>query len=708
MYFTTSLCAVLLSVHLSLPPDTSMLHLDEVTITASRPHSNAVGSQSSVELDNSFLSSQIPTSLAKGLDAIAGVQASSIGSGQSKPAIRGLGFNRLAIIHDGIRHEGQQWGDDHGLEIDRFAIDHIEIVKGSSALLYGSDAIGGVLLLSSGIKPQREISGSACVFTQTNNALFGVTARLEGKQNRFYWRANATYQDYSDYSVPTDSFEYYSYRIPLYNRTLRNTAGKEADCSLTLGYTASRWHTCLRVYETWAKSGFFANAHGLEVRLSSIDYDRSSRDIDLPRQEVNHLKVLWHTAYSHERWGIEVNAAWQHNLRMEESEPVSHGYMPTPTSSLERRFSKHTATLNAATRWDVAANHTLRLGLQSEFQHNRRGGWGFIIPDFEQYRIGMYAGEEWHATRELTLNAGIRYDFAHTDIHSYQDSYKTPVGDSAVYKIRSEALSRHFHSFTWSAGIRYQKESLEVRANIGKAFRTPIPKELGADGINYHIFRYEAGNPGLQPEESYQADVSVAWENKYVRIQLDPFIGYFPNYIYLTPSADYREGLQLYRYMQSQVFRTGAEAMLTVSPWRHMDINLQGEYLFARQLSGDKAGYGLPFSPPWRLMPEVKFHWEPKIQRQSSSNKWQGYVSVYARVCGAQYDIVPPEKPTNGWWTLNLSAGQQFALTSYSIRLTIKAENILNTKYYDHTSYYRLIDIPEAGWNISVMVGVDF
>ena len=715
MYPLTILTAVLLSVLPAAPTDSTPLHLEEVTVTAVHRHVSPITSQSSIEVATEHLNEQLQSSLAQSLNGIAGVQASSIGSGQARPAVRGMGFNRLAVVHDGIRHEGQQWGDDHGLEIDRFAIDHIEIIKGASALLYGSDAVGGVLLLSSAARPQRPVAGSAHLFTRTNNRLFGASARIEGvregattQAGTLYWRANATYQDYADYSVPTDSFEYYSYRLPLYRRTLRNTAGREADASLTLGYTTAHWHTCLHIYETWTRSGFFANAHGLEVRLSDIDYDRSSRDIDLPRQQVNHLKLIWHNAYSHDHWGIELNAAWQHNLRLEESEPVSHGYMPTPPDTRERRFSKHTATLHALAKWNVAAGHTLRFGLQAEMQHNRRSGWGFILPDFEQYSTGLFTAEEWRVNRTLTLNAGLRYDYAHTAIHAYRDWFPTPVGDTAVYQLRSAELTRNFHSFTWSAGLRYADRGWLVRANIGKAFRTPLAKELGADGINYHIFRYEAGNADLLPEQSYQADLSVAWENTFVRLQIDPFAGYFPNYIYLNPTAEYREGLQLYRYTQAQVIRAGGEAMLTVRPWRHMDISLQGEYLFARQLSGDKRGYGLPFSPPWRLMPELRFHWEPMVHGKCLNGKCLGYAALNVRLCGAQHDIVPPEKPTDGWWTLNLAAGQRFLLPSCVLNVALKTDNILNTKYYDHTSYYRLIDIPEPGWNLSVMVGVEF
>jgi iron complex outermembrane receptor protein len=139
---------VLLSATVSAPLDTSMLRIDEIIVTAPHRHTSPIVSQATVEVSSEFLSEHFQPSLAKSLDAIAGVQASAIGSAMSRPAIRGLGFNRLAVVHDGIRHEGQQWGDDHGLEIDQFAIDHIEVIKGASALLYGSDAIGGVLLLS--------------------------------------------------------------------------------------------------------------------------------------------------------------------------------------------------------------------------------------------------------------------------------------------------------------------------------------------------------------------------------------------------------------------------------------------------------------------------------------------------------------------------------------------------------------------------------
>ena len=174
-----------------------------------------------------------------------------------------------------------------------------------------------------------------------------------------------TWIDYADYKVPTDSIQYYSYYIKLKDRTLRNTAGRERDGSFTLGYLGYRFRTDLKVSDSYAKSGFFANAHGLEVRLSDIDYDASRRDIDLPYQTVNHLKIMSHSVYQAGNLVVEGNLAYQNNLRKELSEPVSHGYMPVPSGTLERRFNKSTYTGNVGMTLSLGEKHQLNAGVLS-------------------------------------------------------------------------------------------------------------------------------------------------------------------------------------------------------------------------------------------------------------------------------------------------------------------------------------------------------
>lgn len=681
----------------------SALTLHGVTVMGNRKRDIQMKSSiSTVVVDRDYLSTNFAGSLMQTLEGVPGVKAMSIGSGQSKPAIRGLGFNRMVVAEDGIKHEGQQWGNDHGLEIDQFAVDRVEIVKGPGALLYGSDAIGGVINIYGNHVPTQPLQGSASLFTRTNNESIGLSARLEGRQRRFYWHTHFTAIDYADYKVPTDSIEYYSYRIGLHKQRLRNTAGKELNGSVALGYVGNNLRSVFKVSNTYAKSGFFANAHGLEVRLSQIDYDHSRRDIDLPYQSVNHLKLMSHNTYYLGHAVLEGSLAFQNNRRKEYTEPVSHGYMPKPGGTLERQFDKNTYTAQLGIAAPLGDRHRLKAGAGAEYQHNRRSGWGFIIPDFETMSVGAYVYDRYTLTRDLIVNVGMRYDYSRTKIHAYYDWYKTPTeGLDSVYNERSARTNRTFGSLTWSAGVNYATGQWLLKANVGKSFRTPIPKELGADGVNYHIFRYEKGNANLDPEESYQVDASISWGNDVVNVQIDPYLNYFPNYIYMNPTPNYYEGLQLYQYTQSRVLRYGIEAQATWKVTASLEAEVKGEYLHARQKSGPKKGYSLPFSPPASADVALKY----AFCRQPGH---EGFVSVGIHVVADQTETVPPEKPTPGYYTLNMTAGKVFTIGKNTLKLSFNADNLLNRRYFDHTNYYRLMDIPEPGRNMALMATVNF
>ncbi len=653
-----------------------------------------------VNLKRTDIMANLSGSLMQTLAGIPGIQAMNIGSSNSKPVIRGLGFNRTVVAENGIKHDGQQWGEDHGLEIDQFSIDEVEVIKGPASLAYGSDAIGGVISLLSNLPPQKDFGGSLRLLTRSNNETLGGNAQIYGRKNKFWYRADLTYTDYADYMVPADSIQYYSYFIKLYRHRVRNTAGKDRNGSVTFGYTGNNFSTNVKISDVYSKSGFFADAHGLEVRLSDIDYNRSIRDIDLPYQAVNHLKVI-----SVSKWNIR-NSRWtgtlayQNNLRQEHSEPVSHGYMPKPENSLERKYLKHTATGNIGMRMSLARQNILDAGLNVEYQHNRRGGWGFVIPDFGTISEGLYISDKWQTTEKLALSAGLRFDGVHTHIHSYTDWYPTPQpnGDSA-YLQRSSGLKRSFFSITGSVGIGYSHNGWTFKANIGKSFRAPSPQELGIDGINYNVFRYEQGNPKLTPEQSYQLDAGIAWTGKKFDFMISPYVNYFPNYIYLNPTASYIEGLQVYHYTQCRVFRYGLEATLAYRFLPDWKLALKGEYLYARQLSGDKKGYSLPFSPPASL--DVDLTYELPEEGKFSG----GFFTFEVQLTARQNQIVPPEKTTPGHVLLNVSAGKDFALgKDNTLRLSLRIHNLLNTKYYDHTGYYRLIDLPEPGCDVFLMV----
>ena len=673
-----------------------------------------------VRANQKFIEENFSGSLMQTLSRLPGVQAMNVGSGESKPVIRGLGFNRVLVAENGIKHEGQQWGDDHGLEIDQYAIDQAEVIKGPASLTYGSDAIGGVINLKSNTMPLKKFAGQVNLFGRTNNESIGSSVRLTGRNGKFWYKANATWMDYADYKVPADSIEYYSYWIKLKDQRLRNTAGREMDGNLMLGYAGDRWNTSFRIADVNAKAGFFANAHGLEVRLSDIDYDSSRRDIDLPYHTVNHFWVSNHTDWNWADGMLESNFAYQNNRQRELAEPVSHGYMPIPTNTLERSFTKQTFSANVKAMQQMG-KHDLQAGGNVEYQRNRQGGWGFILPDFEQLTFGVFAMDKWNLSDKLSLTAGARFDRGSVRIHSYHDWYKTPLkastsdspmdgtvlqgtvqqGDS-TYMERSANLRRSYNSFTWSVGVNRMLGDWVLKLNVGKSFRIPIAKELGMDGVNYNIFRYEKGNTSLKPEESYQVDAGIVCEKGVLSMQLTPYLNYFPNYIYLNPTPQYKEGLQLYYYTQAKVLRWGFEASVSWKILPYLKLDADGEYLYARQLSGEKKGYGLPFSTPWSARAELRY----LLLAQNPAKS--GFVALEWQVVGTQDIIVPPEEKTKGHQLLNASIGKKFKLGENQLEITLRGENLLGKRYYDHTSYYRLMGVPEPGRNFSAMVSWNF
>ncbi|MEC8884216.1 MAG: TonB-dependent receptor plug domain-containing protein, partial [Bacteroidota bacterium] len=369
----------------------SSTSLDEVSVqgkTSSRIEKESA--TVSVSVDEEFLHANRENSLMQTLRKIPGVSTMTIGSGQSKPTIRGLGFNRVSVVQNGIKHESQQWGSDHGLEIDQYGIQDIRIIKGPASLMYGSDAIAGVVDIQPSKAPAiNSFGGEVNVLGETNNDLLAVSAGVQGRKEKWYYRARLTYRDYADFKVPTDRINYENYVFELYDNDLRNTAGREANGSFSFGYVSDNFRSETFVSNVNAKNGFFANAHGLEVRSSTIDYDASNRDIDLPFHKVNHVKVTNNTTINLNEHTLHFDLGYQNNQREEHSEPVPHGYMPTPPNSRERIFTKNTYSLNAKDIFKVE-NHTLSAGINTELQNNNIGGWGFLIPAYDRYTAGAY------------------------------------------------------------------------------------------------------------------------------------------------------------------------------------------------------------------------------------------------------------------------------------------------------------------------------
>lgn len=666
-----------------------------------------------------FIQRHLGGSLMKSLERLPGVKTIGIGSGQSKPLIRGLGFNRVVVLDRGVKHEGQQWGADHGLEIDQFAAGEVALIKGSASFMYGSDAIGGAIEVKPIAPPAIGfLGGEVNLIGKTNNNLYGLSANIAGRKEKWFFDARATYQSYGDYRVPTDKVYVYDFVVDLDNSYLRNTAGTETGLHFNTGYLGEHFKSVFYVSNTYSKSGFFANAHGLEPRRVDLQlHDASSRDIQMPNQEVNHFKVINRSEAHFGNHKLFGDIGFQRNFRQEFSPYVNHGFMPAvyPStlgipSNLEREFDKTVFSLNLRDEITLA-KHQLNVGLNAEHQDNGIGGWGFLVPAFTQQTLGFFAYDKYQLNTDWALHGALRFDVGQLDLASYRDWFPSKPQDQAPflpsdYLVRAQDLTRTFNSLTWSVGANFNKEHFSVKANIGKSFRMPIAKELGANGVNYHYFSYEKGNVNLDPEQSYQFDLGLGWHSEKLQVQLSPFFNYFPNYIYLNPTANhdyfYGAGNQVFEYSQSEVMRYGGELQVNYRFAPQWSTEFLGEYLYAEQWSGAKQGFTLPFSPPPSALFNLTYH--PELGGKFASS----YIGLDFRVTAPQNNIVPPEKKTAGYQVFNLQAGTKLNLNRQPLVLSLQVQNLFDTKYFNHTSFYRLIELPEAGRNVVLSVKVPF
>ncbi|WP_294823503.1 TonB-dependent receptor [uncultured Flavobacterium sp.] len=671
---------------------------------------NAMGIEA---VSNTYLRKNRGGSLMQSLDNIGGISTIAIGSGQSKPIIRGLGFNRVVVTESGIKHEGQQWGADHGLEIDQYAVGSVKLVKGPASLLYGSDAIGGIIEVEKPRPPMPgTFGGSAEFIGKTNNNLYGSSFNIYGRKERLFFDIRATSIDYADYKVPTDHINIYSYKAPLYRNRLRNTAGNELNLHFTGGYVSDNLSTTFYISNLATKSGLFANAHGLEPR--NVDtglHDASDRDIQNPYQDVNHFKAINRTTFRTGSHTLEAELGYQNNYRQEFSDYISHGamspvypaYMAIP-ETLEREFSKNVYSLNLRDNFGIG-RHDITMGINSEIQDNNTGGWGFIVPDFNQHSAGLFVYDKVRISEKLLLHLGARYDYGRIATENYFDWFATTVNGTPQNLQRAFAMIRTFNSPSWAVGLNYNPGRWNFRANVGQSFRMPIAKELASNGVNYHQFSYELGNRSLDAERSYQLDLGATYESNGLFVDVSPFINFFPNYIYLNPTPDYDyaygAGNQIFNYTQSEVLRYGGEIKANYSFAENYTIGVVGEFVYSGQQSGPKKGFTLPFSPP----PSALFSFTYANDFKSIKNVYAG---IEYKLAGPQNSIVPPENKTPGYYLVNLSLGCDVPFRKQLISFSLQVQNLFDTANLNHTSFYRIIGVPDPGRNIVMSAKIPF
>lgn len=654
------------------------------------------------------------------LPTVPGVATIDIGSGISKPLIRGLGFNRIAVINKGIVQQNQQWGADHGMEINQFDISTATVHKGASSLQFGSDAMAGAIEIEPyKFKAKDFFNGEAVLWGASNNDLLGAALRAEWQKEKWYINAVYSHQEYADFRVPADNFNYLSYEFPIYNRRLKNTAGKEQSAAATIGFRQKNITTYFNVTDNYQKMGFFAGAHGIP-NIANIQPDNSFRNIGMPYTTSNHFTITNNTEWKTDVFRLAFNAGYQNNNRKEFSYFHSH-FQDQPAEGIdptyELGFRLETYSANARLYLDENKKWKKTLGIAFESQQNRIGGYSFFLPRFDQIQGGLFFINNYEYSNKLSLQAGIRYDIGKIDITGFYDpilaKYLENQGKSPeIIKEnawRAYESKRNFGSYSGSLGFNYKASStINWKASLGKSFRFPTANELAANGVHHAAFRHERGNPNLDAEQGYSLDLTTKYDDySKFRFEVTPFVNYFSNFIYLQPTTKWSilpEGGQIYNYQQSKAMFGGAEYTASWHITHHWELSSMGAYVTNQNLD---THYPLPFTPPFMMTNEIKYAKFKAPKRNKAISYYQ--FSFGHQWIADQNRVAQAEDMTPGATLFHLSAGFDYKISSKStIRVNMQVQNIFDTRYLNHLSFYRKINIPEPGRNIQLFIRIPF
>ncbi|MBA3898852.1 MAG: TonB-dependent receptor [Bacteroidetes bacterium] len=648
-------------------------------------------------IDKNFIEKNASSSFAKTLEKLPGINSINLGTGISKPVIRGMSFNRIVVAENGIKQEGQQWGADHGLEIDQYNIERVEIIKGPASLIYGSDAMGGVVNIRPPVFPvDGTFASSVNLFGATNNDLLGTSLMAAGNKKGKIFRFRLTHQNYGDYKVPAESFNYNGYILPIVNGRLKNTAGNENNFTTAIGLNKNWGYSTVTLSVFEQHAGLFAGAHGTP-RAYQLQHDGDYRDIGLPSQKTRHVKVMSNTNVLFKKNWLAIDLGYQNNNREELSLPHSHGVARVVESNLEHGLRLQTYTANIRYNIQNSERSSRTYGASGNFQEHKRDGFQFLLPDYTSGNMAAFVFQKYKAGEKLHLNAGIRYDQTFIHIYPYMEPVYESSGSSHYVQKNSEQ-EKAFGNVSGGLGLSWlMNDALNFKANLGSSFRTPAPYELSANGIHHGAFRHEMGDSSLSSERGYQLDLGLHFHKKEFLASFTPFVNYFNDYIFLSPSGRFSplpEAGQLYRFMQTDALLAGAEFKSDYHISQALHIGFAGEYVFSMDLLNH---YPLPFTPPFSGELEIEYELD-KIGNKLSKT----FLNFSVKATSAQNFTGRNEPSTPGYFLMNINSGTAVKVKEYQFQVVFSVHNLANNPYFAHLSRYRVLNLPEPGRNFRI------
>ncbi len=696
------------TVRLILDHDYEMLE----TVIVHEEHAKQEVTLQTDHLQEEFFQKNFEGTFAQTIEKLPGISAINVGVGIAKPVIRGLSSNRIIVNNQGIKQESQQWGSDHGLEIDQFDLQRVEIIKGPGSLQYGSDGLGGVInIMPAKILPEDSYAGSIMGLYKTNNAHWGGSAKLGFNLDNWFLSARYSQQDFADYTVPSNTFTYNDFDLPILDNRLKNTAGNEANVSVTAGVNKPWGITRLHYSHYSLDAGLFSGAVGVP-RSYALTHDGNYRDIDVPQQQVDHYRLSFNQIIYLQDSHIAVDIGLQRNLRREFSEPEFHSIplsqLQDPNDKLAIELLLETMSLASHYEHHFASDWKNIVGLNAQWQRNTRGGFEYLLPDFKTFRGGVYSIVESEISDTWLVNGGLRLDIGQ-NTSDRNRQYIWNSNEVIIDSLVSFATDDLFYNWSASLGTNLDLpgDRWTLKANLGKSFRVPYPAETVSNGIHHGTFRHEVGTPDLETEHGYQLDIGAYCQLDNLSGSISYYFNYFDNYIYLGPTFPAQfsrlpEAGQIFQYRQDDAIYTGLEVQWDWTLTHKLEINQAADFV---QSYNPKTRLALPFTPQPSIKTDIVY---TPLELKSIQDCYLELGHEYHFAAEGNLRIDRSEEPTPAYQLWNFGMGGDIILGNQRMSIKLQVDNLMNAKYLAHLSRYRIINIPEQGRNFILSVKVPF
>lgn len=658
------------------------------------------------------------------LKEVSGVSALKTGSSVVKPVINGLHSSRVLIINNNVRLEDQQWGAEHAPNFDVNAAGEITVIKGAAGLQYGGDAVGGTVVIEPQHIPVMDTIYGKTILNGSSNGRGGsISSSLtKSYQSGWNWNVLGTFKYLGDVSAP--------------DYVLSNTGNRAKNFSGSFGYKGTDYGFSANYSYTNSEIGILRASHignisdlvrAINSQQPQFIADRTY-NIGYPKQEVQHhlAKINFYKNFS--GFGkLNVQYAFQRNERLEYD--IRRG-QNRDNAALDLTLTTHAVNLDFVT--EEKGNYIFKFGTSGSYQKNfANPGTNVrpLIPNYDKYDFGVYGISTYKANDNLTLEAGLRYDYSKINATKYylksrwnERGYSQDFSSIIVGDFDSQWLTKPeftYHNFSGTLGAKYQiNTGLSLYTNVSLANRSPNPSELFSDGLHHSLGIIELGDLRLKKEKALKLSTTLSHRSDRFTFDINPYINFINDFMIIQPTGlEYtnRGAFPVWEYSQVDARLFGIDVNTT---WNYSDKFSQSmavSYVYGKDLDKNRP---LIDMPPLNWVNTISYknkNWHHLMLSLKNENVFtqQRYPNndFYADVIvngSAVSTLVNISKPPKGYSLFHFNSEVSFnALTASKITVGFNIQNIFNTNYRDYLNRQRFY-ADEIGRNFSIQLKFNY